>query len=356
MIKQISRDSRTISPFNAIKEWELSNVNKEDLVLIEPPGEIPEYPIALDYVDYSSGSPISNSECNIALEQQEDDLAIYQEGISGSGVFDPSIDEFNFDGTFKRLIYDQIEKAFYNSYKNPTKIFGMDNIDFPLSQTIRNIGNELLVFTVPQLIMGDRLMPKTVVMYDNLIDDTVVIRDDGFGNLFAQHNLFSKVQEVRKLGNVILNGALDNCFQPIQTSVTESLSYIISARNGNIAQNPPITSYGSVSYGMLSGSIMIGVIESNASYQSQSINMGIISASIFNQVLFASGSMQSQSIALGMISGSIFDQIITGSGNNQSQSINVGMISGSIYTEVVFISSSYQSQSIALGLAYGTIS
>ena len=210
MIKQIAKSSKTVSPFIAVKEWELFNTANSDVVLIEPPGGEPEYAVALDYVDYSGPNPLLNRECDIALEQQEDDVAIYQEGVSGSGFFDPSIDDKNADGTFKRLVYDQTEKAFYNQYRNPLEIFGMENIDFPLSRTVRNIGDRFLLFTIPQLIMGDKLVPGTVQMYDTSLDDNVSIYDDALGNLVAGNNLFSKVQEVRTLGNSLFTGSVPN--------------------------------------------------------------------------------------------------------------------------------------------------
>lgn len=209
MIKHINSQNLMTTPFIAEKQWELSNTANSDIVLTEPPGGEPEFGVAMDYVDYY-GTPLLNRECNIALEQQEDDLAIYQEGVSGSGFFDPSIDEKNADGTFKRLVYDQTERAFYNQYRNPLNIFGMENIDFPLSKTVRNIGNKFLMFSIPRLLMGDKLVSGTIQMYDTSLDDNVTILDDGFGNLIAGSNLFSKVQEVRPLGNSLYNGLIDN--------------------------------------------------------------------------------------------------------------------------------------------------
>jgi len=207
MIKQIGKSSKVLSPFPAIKAWELSNVVNDDLVLIEPP-DTPEIAVALDYIDYS-GTPILNRECSIALEQQEDDLAQYEEGVSGSGYFYPDEPQ-NANGTYKRLVYDQIEKAFYNLYRNPLQIFGMENIDFPRSETIRIIGNRFLMFSIPRNMMGDRLVAGTIRMYDTNLDDNVDIYDDGVGNLIAGNDLFSKVQEIRTLGNIILSGSVTN--------------------------------------------------------------------------------------------------------------------------------------------------
>lgn len=210
MIKQLGKQDQLVSPFVAAKAWELFNNDSQDLVLTELTSS--EEPIALEFLDFSSGTSSLNRDCNIALEQQSEDLAIPEEGISGSGTFFPQSEEVNTKtGTFKRLLYTQIQKAFYNDYKNPLEIFGMDNIDFPLSETNRFIGNEFVMFTIPRKIFGDHMMEKSVILYDDTFDDNLVIQDDGFGNLLASANLFSKVQEIKKVGNSIVDGISFAC-------------------------------------------------------------------------------------------------------------------------------------------------
>lgn len=201
MIKQLGKHDRLLSPFVAARQWALSNVDGQDLVLTEATGS--EESVALEFVDYSSGTPFVNRECDIALEQQPNDLAIPEAGKSGSGTFFPDREPTNQKtNTFKRLVYDQIQRAFYNDYRNPLQIFGIENIDFPLSKTDRFIGNEFLMFTIPRNIFGDRLTEKTIQMFDHTFDDNLTIADDGDGNLIAGLNLFSKVQEIRRFGNI----------------------------------------------------------------------------------------------------------------------------------------------------------
>lgn len=203
MIKQLGKNDTLLSPFITEKAWSLYNTNPEELILTETTGS--EEPVALEYLDWTSGSPILNRDCNIALEQQSTDLAIPEEGVSGSGKFFPSQEEINTKtGTYKRLLYDQIYRAFYNDYNNPLKLFGMENIDFPLSNTNRFLGNEFVMFTIPRLIFGERLKERSIYLYDQNLDDDIEIVDDGEGNLLAHTNLFSKVQEVRSFGNTLL--------------------------------------------------------------------------------------------------------------------------------------------------------
>ena len=42
------------------------------------------------------------------------------------------------DRTYKRLIYSQIKNSFYNDYNDPTKMFGLENIDFSSEINISN--------------------------------------------------------------------------------------------------------------------------------------------------------------------------------------------------------------------------
>lgn len=208
MIKQLGKHDTMVSPFNTVKSWHLFNVDVQELVLTENTGS--EEPVALEYLDYTTTCSGSlNRDCNIALEQQSTDTAIPEEGVSGSGTFYPEVEELNPKvGTYKRLVYDQIQKAFYNTYRNPLNIFGMENIDFPLSETTRFLANDFLMFTIPRKIFGDRLKENTIQIYDNSFDDNLTISDDGNGNLLAGTSLFSKIQEVRQFGNVIRSGSL----------------------------------------------------------------------------------------------------------------------------------------------------
>jgi hypothetical protein len=174
--------------------------------------------LARDFVDYDSDTLFSsiNSLFNIALEQQESDELIFEEGISGSGLFFPD-DPKNLNGSYKRLVYHQVLRGFYNNYKNPTKIFGLENVDFPLSRTLRYLGTQCKVFTLPQILFGEKMVKGSIEFVDNTYDDDYTITDDFHGNLFAKSNLFSKVQEVRKLGNDLQDGVSSHTCPPIPT-------------------------------------------------------------------------------------------------------------------------------------------
>ncbi len=193
MIKHINPQNILNSPFVAVKSRALSNTDRTDYIL-EEDGQTG---IALEYIDYNDGDPILNTSCNIALEQQDTDTLNYEEGITGSRFFNTASALRNMDGTYKELVYRVIQNSFYNTYQNPTEIFGVENIDFPLSNTLRTLSDQFRMFSIPTIQMGDKIRPQSVQFYDNLLDDNVELFDDGYQNLIAGLNLFSKIQEVR---------------------------------------------------------------------------------------------------------------------------------------------------------------
>ena len=212
MIKSINKNNVLITPFIATKGCELSGRQTDDLLMIEPySASVPvtSIPIAIDFVDYSDGIavPSLNRDCSIALEQQSLDDVIYEEGVSGSGMFYPDQEDTNINGSYKRMVWSQIEKAFYNNYRDPTKLFGLENIDIGLDGSKRFFAEKIRVFTVPRSIFGEKMLGGTIELVDNALDDRYVITDDGEGNLIASPNLFSKNQVVRQFTNDIYSGS-----------------------------------------------------------------------------------------------------------------------------------------------------
>jgi len=242
MIKNINHQNFLTTPFVAYKSWQLYNNNSDELVILEPTSS--EDTVALEFLDYSSGTgSFVNTECSIALEQQSEDLAKFQEGKTGSGIFYPEIEEQNADGTFKRLIYSQIKSAFYNSYKNPIQIFGVENIDFPLSQTFRDLSSQIRIFTIPRQVFGEKLIENSVQLNDTSLDDNIKIKDDGYQNLIAHSNIFSKIQEIRNFGNNIFFGTSSYlCY-------TSSSGVVCLTLDSSFTLTPVVdTSYTNVTY------------------------------------------------------------------------------------------------------------
>ena len=70
MIKLLKQYQITSTPFNATKNWSLNNTDNTNLLLTED-----DYPVALEFIDYSYNSSSVNSNCDIALEQQDNNDA-----------------------------------------------------------------------------------------------------------------------------------------------------------------------------------------------------------------------------------------------------------------------------------------
>jgi hypothetical protein len=102
MIKQLKKYDVQTTPFTATKSWELRNTDPQSLVIVESGSESPvgeDTPVALEFIDYDHdyACGILSTLCNIALEQPENDPVIFEEGISGSGLFYPT-DPQNING------------------------------------------------------------------------------------------------------------------------------------------------------------------------------------------------------------------------------------------------------------------
>ena len=357
MIKHINYQNFLTTPFVAVKEWELYNVQNDDVVLIDPTGSI-EVPVAMDYVDYSGTSPILNRLCNIALEQQSGNDVIYQEGESGSGYFFPDAPK-NADGTYKRLIYDQTKKSFYNLYRDSFKIFGMDHIDFPLGKTDRQISEFIRLFNIPQRYWGDRLVPRSIQLYDTSLDDNVSVRDDGYQNLLAGTNLFSKVQEIRYLGNIIIDGNITNsCEVYDDTSASLSTSASVDLAGVQVGYL-----YGSLDYrteedfaGLIArfydGTLFNQAVDMFGG-DSGSVNLIFESGSIFDQVVTITASYETSSVNIVFHSGSIYDQVLT-TRQPESGSLFMNYYSASIITEAVPFATQSAYQTMSIGFLNGT--
>ncbi len=214
MIKSLKKYQLKLTPFQATKNWELDNVFNDNLLLLEQTGsDGSDVALALEFLEYGDGSgfPETGSSCDIALEQQDADKVSFKEGQNITGIFYPDLDPKNLDGTYKRLVYAQYKTAFYNDFRNPTEIWGVENIDFELSKTKRFLSPGIQVYEIPRLSFGDKIVPQSITMYNRSSDNEYIVTDDGNGNLIAGTNLFSNVQEIGSHPNTFLDGENFSC-------------------------------------------------------------------------------------------------------------------------------------------------
>ena len=240
MIKILNPQNIMVTPIVSNVQW---NLNTDDIGLIlldtasVPLGaEYDNNPalntLALEYLDYfnysGTGPILENYSCSIALDAPPDQRIVIQNGEYDNTPFQLTNTK-NLDGTYTRLVYNEISNLFYNKYKNPLKILGLDNIDFELSNTYRYLANEFLVFNISPTIFGDQVVPYSISLTNLDIDDNVTIMDDGYDNIVVGTNIFYKIQEVRSFPNSLYTGSIGVCFLNYTSSVNGSVS-------GNLAQ------------------------------------------------------------------------------------------------------------------------
>ena len=347
MIKSLKKYQVQLTPFEATKNWTLNNINNDNLLLTED-----DYPIALEFIDYSSGYPVDNTSCDIALEQQGTDLATIEEGLKVTGPFYPNIDPSNVDGTYKRTIYYQIRTMFYNTYFNPTKMWGLENIDFELSKTKRLLTDQFRLFDIPRIVFGDKMTPKSIVMSDNTLDNIYTITDDGNGNLFAGMNLFSHQQELGEYRNEFISNISSNlCDSYFGINIVYYSCFDTSSINTGLLSGSLIDSIlyvsgfdsSSINTGLFTGSLNETILYRSGS-DSSSINIGLHFGSLSSNSPFTDG-INNAGINLGILTGSIETVIFTVSGSNESGSSDTAFYSGSLITIINVISGSNESGS-----------
>jgi hypothetical protein len=221
MNKTLHKNDTLTTPFIVNKDWRLTNVVNDDLLLMESGN-----PVALEFVEYSYEIAVINSSQNISLEQQTGNQIKFQEGLKTTGLFYPDQDPVNLDSTYKRLVYAQIRTMFYNNYRDPTKIWGTEKLDFDQSGMKRFLADEFRIFTVPTDIFGEKIVENSVIIIDATGDNDFIINDDGNGNLFAGKNLFSRRQELGNFINEFGSGSDPRCngyFALSVPSLTSSL-------------------------------------------------------------------------------------------------------------------------------------
>ena len=201
MIKSLNKGDIQVTPFVAEKEWNVQNIDDLDLILWVSGSEYGG--ISHTYIDYGDGtsSPITNSYCNLALEQQYSFIQ-YQRGLNITGAFFPVGNSYyttgsnpvNADGTYMRSIYNMHKNSFYNTYNNPTQLFGIESLDVRGEHRI--LTDVIDVFTIPKEKFGSKIIPKSIQLVDNLEDGNYIINDDGKTNLILSGSYFSTFQEI----------------------------------------------------------------------------------------------------------------------------------------------------------------
>ena len=111
MLKSLHKNDTQLTPFVATKNWELTNVENEDVILMEHSGS-DGGPVAIEYINYDTASISINDSCAVAKEDQLKDRINFRVGLNLGGLFFPDTDPTNEDGTYQRMVYNQIKNTF----------------------------------------------------------------------------------------------------------------------------------------------------------------------------------------------------------------------------------------------------
>lgn len=155
MIKNLRKSSITYTPFKAFKEWKFDSVNSSSAIPFSP-----REGIRVDGIFYPSQSIYYNAE----------------------------MEPTNSDGSYKRVIYNSIDLAFYRNDSDPLKCFGVENFVHENS----DINGRIAVIQLGKDYWGEKIVPNSVTITDySNPDEIFVIKDDGNTNLYLQNKTFA---------------------------------------------------------------------------------------------------------------------------------------------------------------------
>lgn len=208
MIKFFKTEDVLVTRFAVSKEKTFNNV-LNNLVFATAGNEEEVFPLELNYLgcdNNKSGSCEYKSFDNLflALTQFEEisqiDFSIGKY-VNSSSIFYPSssvkwnqeTNPVNTNGTYKRQVYNTVNKMYYNNYNNSYNIFGFDSYDN--SKTNLELKNDFSFYTLTVDQTGDGIKRNSVVIYNQSGDIVANIIDDGNHNLILPGTYFTNCFE-----------------------------------------------------------------------------------------------------------------------------------------------------------------
>lgn len=166
MIKQFSAGDITVRPFNAFKNWTLQSIDSSS---------VDEY----GYNTYYNGK----IDIDLGIKTSTPFFP------SSSKYFDSGSEYINPSGRYARTVYNMTDAMFYRYANEPIKQFGVEYYTQDPDtgkQEIRNIHDRIVTGRIKHNAWGENIVPTSVEIVDNSsIHNTLVIRDDGYTNLYA---------------------------------------------------------------------------------------------------------------------------------------------------------------------------
>lgn len=158
MIKPIQSNEIFNTPFITNKVWTLNSTSSVQTVE-------EGYFVSSSYNFYDSAS---SAEFGFAVEPQND------------------------NGTYKRLVYQVVKNAYYNS--NIAQSFGLETTD--PGKVIKIIQDTCVRITLPRTYFGESILRDSVIISDYSKDKNYTILDDSYGNLYVEGTHFINYTEI----------------------------------------------------------------------------------------------------------------------------------------------------------------
>lgn len=204
MIKALERASVTTVPFKTHKSWNVDTAEQADLLLLEQSGS-DEGMFVNEF--YTSSL--------LALEQQSyNGFFRVLEGLHISGTFFEtssihwsSIDNpINWEGSYKRLVYDSVDHLYYRNQGSPLTMFGLriyKDVSYLGKREIRHINDRVLTARLPIGYYGERILPNSVHITDfSNFHEKFIITDDAHTNLILSGSNFVDVGNLSGIPNL----------------------------------------------------------------------------------------------------------------------------------------------------------
>jgi len=244
---------------------------------------------------------------------------------------------------------------FYNTYLDPTKIWGIENIDFELSKTKRILAEQFRLFDIPRIVFGDKMTPKSITMTDNTLDNPYTVTDDGNGNMFAGTNLFSHQQELGEYGNEFIanmSSSLCDWYWADGNTVYSDIPTLNVSFFGGAQESQLRIDTASLSIGFLYGQNI-----DYPYYEYASVDVSLVGGSITESVIVfaATASLaDTHSLDLSFYSGFNADTVQVVTASFDTGSLDLSFVSGSNQDTTFVVTASFDSSSLLIGFVTGS--
>ena len=224
-------ESQTICPVSISLQNSLDGQYDGDIYLESEDYTInrfntPYYGVAI-FDNVLNTIPENNSSSYVlGLQQSDDDIININEGIyvNPNKMFIPQNEYQNSDGSYKRIIYNQIKNLFYNQLDS-TNVMDTKN---------KIVYDKLKVVSMAQPFYGEQILENTVEINEKngVIDYTIV--DDGNGNLYVKDRMFSIIVDDQNRGNLTCTSSVN-----VYPTRRHNMGYSVAAGNNYVAIGSP---------------------------------------------------------------------------------------------------------------------